>query len=389
MRSLGVGAGLVCFGVGLALVCGEVAARVFLPPQPRVEVAGVAAVQAAAGPVRQAEQERGIDTVIDWSGHRGVRLRPNTHATIRNHVLSRQDVVLEINSLGLRYPELGPRAAGEFRVLMLGDSITFGDYVPAQETIPGALEALTAGRSRPIRFINAGLPGAGTQDEFYHYLELRNHVQPDLVLVNMYLNDGQSGQHGFYARRVPPPFDRSRLLVWLSRRLTAFNLDVWQQLSVEGQTGVEWREEFRAGRNLRSGDMYHDAEAFDFEVYNAALDFGLAWNQTVWERQTQLVDLFEGEVTGAGSRFAALLLPIHIQVKGTVPDRRPQESFARMCRGLGLTCFDTLPGLQQSWREQQQEMYYDHCHLTAHGNLIAAREILRWLDAEGLIPGAD
>jgi len=34
-------------------------------------------------------------------------------------------------------------------------------------------------------------------------------------------------------------------------------------------------------------------------------------------------------------------------------------------------------------------MYYDHCHLTAHGNLIAAREILRWLDAEGLIPGAD
>ena len=64
----------------------------------------------------------------------GKRLHPNAKVTIRNHRLSRRNILIETNSLGFRDRELGPRRPGELRVMVIGDSITWGDYLQADET---------------------------------------------------------------------------------------------------------------------------------------------------------------------------------------------------------------------------------------------------------------
>src|SRR5262249_29177976 len=196
---------------GTLLVC-ELLARVLLPPQQvvQIELKPVSPSQAARNSL--VEEDGHIDSVIDWSGHYGIRLRPNLSVTIKNHLLSRQDVRIETNSLGLRSPELGEREPGEYRILVLGDSITLADYLDEEDSFPRILEKRLVASGHPrIRVINAGLPGANTRDEYYHYLELKDAVHPDLVLVAMYLNDAADSEK-FYARTLRWPYSKSRLL---------------------------------------------------------------------------------------------------------------------------------------------------------------------------------
>jgi lysophospholipase L1-like esterase len=95
--------------------------------------------------------------VIDWSGKNGIRLHPNTKASIHNHTLSKIDVQINVNSLGLRGPDLGPKQDGEIRILAFGDSITFGDYMEEAETIPALLQKSLEARAKKVVVLNAAL----------------------------------------------------------------------------------------------------------------------------------------------------------------------------------------------------------------------------------------
>ncbi len=335
-------------------------------------------------PAQEREEEHGIDVLQDWGGRHGVRLYPYLRATIHDHVLSHRDVVIETDSLGLRHPELGPKGPDELRVLVMGDSITFGDYLPFAETFTAMLQGKLADRPRRVVVINAGLPGASTSDELYHYLEVRDAVDPDLVLVGMYLNDAQNGQR-FHARALRPPYSSSRFASFVVNRFERLRIRFWAEQTIP-DIDPDWQERFRASRALRTGDMYHSRDAFDFEVYNAHDDFGLAWNPQFWEVLRPLTRTFALSARQRGQRFAVFLFPIHIQAKGTVDDFRPQQSFLEMCQALDLTCLDLLPALRADWRQRHQELYFDHCHLTAHGNAVVAAALATWLTDERLVP---
>ena len=50
------------------------------------------------------------------------------------------------------------------RVLFLGDSITFGDYLPEEETFVRRVETLSANGARPLETVNAGIGAIGLQN---------------------------------------------------------------------------------------------------------------------------------------------------------------------------------------------------------------------------------
>jgi lysophospholipase L1-like esterase len=362
----------------------EGVARLLLPVQQLVEVESSTTRRSRPGPVEEREQERGIDVLIDWSGHEGVRLHPAVRATIHNHTLSHRDVVIETNSLGLRHPELGRKSDDEFRVLVLGDSITFGDYVPFEETYTAQLESRLDGSRPRVTVINAGLPGAGASDELYHYLEICDAVDADLILVGMYLNDAQSGGR-FYARSLPEPYASSRFLSWLVNRVEVLRISLWSD-EVIPEIDPGWREDFQGDRRLRTGDMWNDQDAFDFEIYNASMDFGIAWNPQSWVILERIMRTLTLAARQREQKIAAFLFPVHIQVKGTVEDFGPQRSFAAMCESIDLPCFDLVQALRVDWQADQTKLYFDHCHLTPHGNTVVAAALAEWLDEEHLIP---
>ena len=92
------------------------------------------------------------------------------------------------NSLGLTGPEVPTRKEGEFRVLSLGESTTYGWRVPPDQCYSSLLEARLR-ETRDARVINAGSPGyslvQGRIFLEYHGLDLL----PDAVLIYFGAND--------------------------------------------------------------------------------------------------------------------------------------------------------------------------------------------------------
>jgi GDSL-like Lipase/Acylhydrolase family len=95
---------------------------------------------------------------------------------------------VEVNSLGLRGPDLPPATDGERRVLLLGDSMVYGQGVANHETLPAALEGLLNNR-QPTRVINGGVRAYATHQQLALLAELGPRIQPDCVVLCWYWND--------------------------------------------------------------------------------------------------------------------------------------------------------------------------------------------------------
>ena len=102
-------------------------------------------------------------------------------------------VPVHINSLELRDPreyDLAKRS-NTFRILVLGDSVTFGHGSVYEHTYPYLLEQRLR-QWRPDvdwQVWNAAVPGYNTSQELAHLVEVGARFQPDLVVVGFYNND--------------------------------------------------------------------------------------------------------------------------------------------------------------------------------------------------------
>ena len=102
-------------------------------------------------------------------------------------------VPVHINSLGLRDPREYDLAKkpNTFRILVLGDSVTFGHGSLYDTTYPRLLEDRLKAWRRDVdwQVWNAAVPGYNTSQELAHLLQVGPVFQPDLVIVGFYEND--------------------------------------------------------------------------------------------------------------------------------------------------------------------------------------------------------
>lgn len=104
-------------------------------------------------PVHAPDFSKGQASTLYEITPRGRRLAPNTANLIQNHPVSKQDVVVTVNSAGFRDREVAPdKPAAETRILALGDSITLSAFLPPEQTwVQRAEFYLNRGRSPPQR----------------------------------------------------------------------------------------------------------------------------------------------------------------------------------------------------------------------------------------------
>jgi hypothetical protein len=106
-------------------------------------------------------------------------------------VSSEWDTSVVINSLGLRDDELLPKPVGTTRIVVLGDSYTFGYGVEAAEAFPSVLERLVAGRDPAVDVVNAGIPSYSPTLEYLWLRERWEQVAPDIVVLPLDMSDFQ------------------------------------------------------------------------------------------------------------------------------------------------------------------------------------------------------
>lgn len=97
---------------------------------------------------------------------------------------------VSVNSLGFRDREYErQKPDGVTRILVLGDSITFGNHMPVADTYPEQLEALCAEAGARVEVLNLGVGGYDLLDEIA-LLERRGQaLAPDRVVVGYCIND--------------------------------------------------------------------------------------------------------------------------------------------------------------------------------------------------------
>ncbi|MGH7301298.1 MAG: SGNH/GDSL hydrolase family protein, partial [Candidatus Rokuibacteriota bacterium] len=116
---------------------------------------------------------------------RAFRLAPGFRGAEVSHEFR---VPIVINARGLRDRGIAPtRSPGTVRILVVGDSFTYGSGVTAEETYPKRLEWLFAERPGPrVEVINAGVPGYGTFHEAAFLRAEGWRYEPDLLVLQMF-----------------------------------------------------------------------------------------------------------------------------------------------------------------------------------------------------------
>jgi lysophospholipase L1-like esterase len=119
-------------------------------------------------------------------------------------------VHVHVNASGFRGPEFSEtKAPGAVRILVLGDSLTWGWGVGDGEPYPAVLRTLLArdASGPPPEVINAGTPGYGTDQELLLLERWGKRLAPDVVVLLAYQNDVGDNASSFNYL-APKPFFR-------------------------------------------------------------------------------------------------------------------------------------------------------------------------------------
>jgi lysophospholipase L1-like esterase len=163
----------------LSLLVAEVLLRTFAPRRTIEVLAGI------------------YPAMFKESDYLPYRLRENYQGRLAT---AEFDTRIRINSLGYRGDEFGLAKGDAFRILVIGDSFTFGWGVEETEAYPYRLQQQLAKQypSRRIEVINAGFAACYSPDTYYLYLEREGlALHPDLIVVGVFVGNDLDSDAAF------------------------------------------------------------------------------------------------------------------------------------------------------------------------------------------------
>jgi hypothetical protein len=138
----------------------------------------------------------GFSLILVEIASRAIYTRPWYQRLVEEQVDPDWTANIHRNAFGLRGHDL-PTAKGPNtkRILLLGDSFTFGSGVPNDADIFAALleqklNAQLAERGTSVEVLNGGIPGSQTSDWVDLLQNVGDSFQPDVIIVVFFLRDG-------------------------------------------------------------------------------------------------------------------------------------------------------------------------------------------------------
>lgn len=330
---------------------------------------GLRVYDSATGQVTRRElYDRGM-TCKSWSVHH--HLKPSRSYSFRHPDLE-QRVPVVLNSLGLRGAELAiPKPPGVFRILCLGDEITFAPQTPLDETFCARIEReLQNSLGRRVEVVNAGVPD---YCPLLSYLQMKHQLlglQPDLVLLTIEMGDVADD---YRYRRITQMSPDGRPMVCAHPIL---------EMSRRGEKGKSKADEellllpkwcrYRLGCVWASQSLGERPTTIDAPKsrYLWLEDQPPDWSVYVEQALSPLIPLRE-LVEGLGAQLVVTTCPAPWQVSATASNgdgvrehagvprdahfrsRQPFETITDFCRTHGIACCDVAIAFQQSDRPEQ------------------------------------
>ena len=312
----------------------------------------------------------------------GWRLRPNTIGTWGG-------VPVKINAKGLRGPEVAyTKPADTFRILYLGDSVTFGFLLfHDEETFPYQVEMVLEERlnQENVETVNAGVGGYSPWQHYRYLAGEGLRYAPDLVGVGFVLND------------VTEKFDLFRFggsEEGYQLEHTAFsNFDHWASRSSILYVGKQLGARLRFSRqvsDIRQAAIVQEALKVEMLAYEPEHpDVRAAWQLTL-DNLGQIFTLAQGR----DIPVALVVFPFTFQfedvedVEDVIALSTPQTIVSQYARNQGVPVLDLLPLLAQTIAQAgltPSTYFLDRDHLSPLGSEVVAIMIADFLQQEGLV----
>jgi hypothetical protein len=304
----------------------------------------------------------------------GYRMAPNYRGS---YVSKKDPMPLTTNSWGMRDHDYGPRPQGGVRIFVLGDSMIFGYGVGLEQTLPKQLERSLQQRvgSRQVEVVNGGVFGYGTFQEIEFFKQTVDTVQPDIVLLGLYIGNDITDNLEYTRPSLSRPGG------WRTQGLKSW-LRVHSQLY--GWARRRYNAIGRRGRKtaLLTIDVHARAPS-------ARTKRGLALTESA-------VEALAGAVHRRGIRFALILIPRREQVYPLLWQRtlaqlhlspaaydrhQPNARLAAFAESHGIPVVDLLAPLEA---RQHDDLYFV-VHWTPLGNSVAAEATADFLLKSGML----
>ncbi len=275
--------------------------------------------------------------------------------------------------------DYGPKAAGVFRVLVIGDSFTAGGQVSLAETYPGILEAelATALGEGAVEVINAGHPAYGTVHAARWVGKFASHFQPDLIVHGMTPNDLSenlrpllvTAEDGQLRWKTSTDAHRTR---WEDRQ---------QWYSVPG-----WVDRSLLVQRLRGAPLVrrltHSQIYPHHHVYQLAQD---AASRDRYALAYEHLGLLREHAQGLGARLALVVIPFREQLTELHEGLDPRAYGRRIAAwgaAHGVPVIDTLEAFR-SHPDPASLYWRKDAHCTAAGYRLVGETLAAGLLARG------
>jgi lysophospholipase L1-like esterase len=252
------------------------------------------------------------------------------------------------NSLGYRERELTPKDPHRYRIVVVGDSFTYGQGIEAPERFSNLIEALLGARYEVLNF---GIPG----HDMPQHLQVLDQVltlQPDFVLLQLFINDFETAQ---MARPRPHPLISDGAARGWGRSSVLFDLASGPWVRIQEATGLAESYVHYLDRNLR-----------DPNAPNAQIAFGML-------RQ------FLEKAKAAGVGVGVVLFPM-TDAMGPNGSNYPvgfvHDRVRQIAAAAGVPLLDLLPAFSTYKDPKTLWVSRFDAHPNAVANKRAAQEIL-------------
>jgi lysophospholipase L1-like esterase len=310
---------------------------------------------------------KGDHAYVEPSATRGWANKPSTTA-----VYGEAEFHFDVNhnALGFRGPEVEPeKTPGRLRVLVLGDSFTYGIGVADDESFSARLAALDP----RFEVLNTGVNGYGTAQELLLLRDQGLALRPDVVVVMFFWNDVGNN----YVRKFPRFALQDGALIWP------------EPMIVEKKSSAPKRRAW-----LRHSYAYRFvSDRLKIVGYRLKLLFGIPLETTdfvrgtdreaAWQLTGALLREIRDQAATVDARMLLVVMPDQVQIEtgvtvlGLVPEQyQVQERVRAISEPLGIPFVDLIPALREEFARTGEPLYYPKDrHIKAPGHAVVARAL--------------
>lgn len=301
-----------------------------------------------------------------------------------------------IDSLGLRLTKPIPasKTEGKYRILCIGDSLTFGLFVDDEAAYPYLLQQRLDRLSGRFEVLNAGIGNISINDEVYYLEKVGLKLKPDLVILYFSPNDFQGMRE-----RVIPYYEQAQIdgdresrglgcfVHWLKSRslyrlFTVFEVRYKYQRFLAKLDDPEIRRIYRQ-HSQKPEDLVkmgrHHLDPVAANPTNPAFE-------STWKRYFAYLDEFHRLTQANQARLLVVIYPEFLEImQDTVLGYN--EILMRHLEQKNIPCLDLRPAFK-AHRADLLRLYNDppqDFHLSREGNALLAGEIEQFLSRENIL----